>query len=670
MIALALFVAGAYYAGAEVGLALKLPEATPSVMWPPNAILTSVLLLTRTAWWPIVILSALPPHVALESRVGWPAPLVFALFASNCAEALIAAGGLRWLSDAPTRFDSLRRVAVFVCVAVIAAPTLTTFPDAAAVAGLGRESFWSVWRSRLFSNALTELTVVPAFVILGTSGLAWLRTSSRGQRIEAALLAASMLVAAVFLLRPPSPDEVTTAAAEAARVTWFLPLLVWAVLRLGPGGTSGALLATALLLVGAAVRTHGPFSALAPSDATRALQLFLIPISVPLLGAAALVEERRQTEVALRASESMKTDILESLTRGVVVLDRGGRIIAVNDSWRRMAVLIAPGAPAIVGENYIEFYRILGHSGERWAAEAAKGIEAVALGTQRDFSIEHTALAPGRDCTIAIRAVPLNRADGGAVVTHTDISDSKAAELEAQRARAEIAHVTRVSTVGALTASIAHQLNQPLTGILSNAQAAARLLWGDPPDVDEARASLADIVQDSRRASEVIVRMRELLRHDDGSAAEVEINTLAGDVARLLSSDAIMRNVTLVLHLDPRAAIVRGDRVQLQQVVLNLIVNAFDAVADGATRDKRVVLRSGIGADDVEVAVVDRGPGFKGCEDRAFDAFFTTKPGGMGLGLSIAKSIVQAHHGVVRAADNPGGGATVSFRLPLARRDV
>jgi two-component system sensor kinase FixL len=146
----------------------------------------------------------------------------------------------------------------------------------------------------------------------------------------------------------------------------------------------------------------------------------------------------------------------------------------------------------------------------------------------------------------------------------------------------------------------------------------------------------------------------------------VDINTLVGDVVRLLSSDAIIRNVELELRLDPGPAVVRGDRVQLQQVVLNLIVNALEAMADRTVADRRVVVGSRSDGRFVEVSVIDRGAGFNGAEDHAFDAFYTTKRSGMGLGLSIAKSIVQAHDGVVRAANNRDGGATVSFRLPLA----
>jgi C4-dicarboxylate-specific signal transduction histidine kinase len=342
----------------------------------------------------------------------------------------------------------------------------------------------------------------------------------------------------------------------------------------------------------------------------------------------------------------------------------------VNDLWRQMAGAHAPATATEPGGHYLEFLDSAARTGESWASEAAAGLRAVLQGKQRDFRLEFVRPAAAGDRTFLLRAVPLDRPDGGAVLTYVDLTDQRHAELEAQQARAELAHVSRVATMGALTASIAHQLNQPLTGIMANAQAAQRFLAASSPDLQEVRTSLQDIMEDDRRASEVIVRMRELLRKDNVSPAEIEINGLVRDVVRLLTSDAIIRNVAVVLQLDDGPALVRGDRVQLEQVVLNLIVNALEALDARGARDRRVLVRSGrSGRRFVEVSISDNGPGFDGALASVFEAFFTTKPAGMGLGLSIARSVVEAHAGMIRAANNPEGGATVSFRLPLVRND-
>jgi two-component system sensor kinase FixL len=268
-----------------------------------------------------------------------------------------------------------------------------------------------------------------------------------------------------------------------------------------------------------------------------------------------------------------------------------------------------------------------------------------------------------------IRAVPLDRPEGGAVITHTEISKQKLAELRAQQARQKLSHVSRVSTMGALITSIAHELNQPLTGVITNAQAAQRFLAAARPNTEEVWASLRDIVEDGRRAADVVVRLREFLRRDRESIQVLDLNVIVATVVGLVGDDALVRNVGVVLQLDSPAVIVRGARAQLEQVVLNLLVNALDSMVDQQVGERRIVARCGVRASDVvEVSVNDTGSGFQpGATECAFDAFYTTKPNGMGLGLFIARSIVEAHTGTIRATNNVDKGATVTFRLPLAQ---
>jgi two-component system sensor kinase FixL len=220
--------------------------------------------------------------------------------------------------------------------------------------------------------------------------------------------------------------------------------------------------------------------------------------------------------------------------------------------------------------------------------------------------------------------------------------------------------------MGELTASLAHELNQPLTGILTNAQAARRLLDAGPPDLDELREILADIVADDKRAAEVIQRLRDLLRKGETQLCSLDLNVLIRDVVKLLGSDAIIRRVLVTLDLDVRPALVMGDRVQLQQVVLNLLLNAMDAAAESAGSDRTVVVRTRTEADAVEVSVKDAGPGLRdGTQELIFQPFYTTKAGGMGMGLAIAKSIIEAHVGVIWAENTPPRGAAFCFRVPL-----
>ena len=248
------------------------------------------------------------------------------------------------------------------------------------------------------------------------------------------------------------------------------------------------------------------------------------------------------------------------------------------------------------------------------------------------------------------------------------IEERRAAEHEMQRHRAEMAHVTRLSTMGELATSLAHELNQPLTAILSNVQAAQRFLGANPPNLTEVRDILKDVVQDNNRASEVIQRLRALVRKDASAFVALDIGDLLRDVVRLVHSDAILRHSRVVLEVAPGLPPVLGDRIQLQQVALNLLLNAFEAMKDCPSGRRQVEVRVELdGARMVRVAVRDCGAGLGGGPvERIFEPFYTTKPTGMGMGLSISRSIIEGHGGQLRAENNPDAGATFSFTLPMA----
>jgi signal transduction histidine kinase len=240
------------------------------------------------------------------------------------------------------------------------------------------------------------------------------------------------------------------------------------------------------------------------------------------------------------------------------------------------------------------------------------------------------------------------------------------AEREALRRRQELAHTTRVATMGELTASLAHEINQPLAAILSNTQAAQRLLAAGNTNGDEIREILADIVADDQRAGEVIRRMRALLRKGESEPTVLDVNDLAVEVVGLVRGELILQNVAQVLDLSPTPLRVHGDRVQLQQALLNLVINALDAMKDTPNGDRKLRVRTAaIEGRLVRVSVEDTGVGLPADSiDRVFERFVTTKPHGMGLGLAICSSIIQAHGGRVGAANNAGRGATFWFNLP------
>jgi signal transduction histidine kinase len=365
----------------------------------------------------------------------------------------------------------------------------------------------------------------------------------------------------------------------------------------------------------------------------------------------------------------MKSAILASLSSSVAVLDFQGRVVAVNENWTRFACEHGTwDAQAGLGVSYLEACRAAARAGVAHAAEVLEGIEAVLDRRRPSFLLEYARDASVGDTWFALSVVPLDRPEGGAVVFHTDVSERKRIELDAQRSRQELAHFTRVSTMGELTASLAHELNQPLTGILANAQAARRFLGASPPDLVEVKEILEDIIEDDKRAAEVIQRLRDLLRKGESQQVPLDLNAVISDVARLVSSDAVIRNVTLTLVLDPDLPIVIADRVQLQQVILNLLINGMEAMGDNADSERPLVVRTECtDTRGVHVSVRDAGPGLRdGTQELVFEPFYTTKPAGMGMGLAIARSIIEAHEGAIWAVNNPTRGSAFHFTLPGA----
>jgi signal transduction histidine kinase/integral membrane sensor domain MASE1 len=832
---LLLAAAAAYYLAALLGFALRFPPATTSVLWPPNSLITAVLLLNPPRRWWLYLAAVLPAHLLVELQVGLPLRLVIALYANNCLEALIAAVLVRRWSDAPARFDSLRRATAFLAGAVVLAPFLSSFSDAAVVHWLRGEDYWPVFARRLFSNAISALTVVPCVTMLASQGLAWLRESDLRRRLEAAALTGVLGLIAVVAFTTHREEPSSLPGAPYTSLPFLLPALLWAAVRFGPGGGSLALLGTSLLAIRAATVGWSPFSPLSPEESVVALQVFVTLVGFPLFYLGALIEERRtttavlaerlefeellsrlsaafvhlpshqmdqafascleqlgrffdvdrvslrrfsaetsemplvyawtavgrgmspsvfrdseipwarwrllreesvvctdlddlpaeaardrdflrglgmrsllllplvvgrrvigglglatvqapkpwpqilvergrliadllasvmarkQAEDALRYSETTKAAVLASLPSQVAVLDRDGRIVTTNDSW-------ASDAMGGVGSDHLAHWRRLAAEGLREGDAVVAGIAGILEGSRPSFVIEHPGPAPP-GAWFLTTVVPLRAPEGGAVISLSEVTERKRAELEAQKSRQELAHFLRVSTIGELTTSLAHELNQPLTAILANAQTATRLLadrgGADPEAILEI---LADIAEEDRRAGEIIRRLRELLRKGEPHRGLLDVNALVREVVELVASDALIRRVGLRMDLDARRLLVLGDRVQVQQVLLNLIINAMEAIAEGSGADPLVLVKTeDVGDGTVRISVADTGPGLRAAApDRVFEPFYTTKRQGLGMGLSIARSIAEAHGGGIEAANRPDQGARFTVTLPAA----
>jgi PAS domain S-box-containing protein len=294
---------------------------------------------------------------------------------------------------------------------------------------------------------------------------------------------------------------------------------------------------------------------------------------------------------------------------------------------------------------------------------------------RKDFDFEHRLLMPdGSVKYLRVVGRPSKDESGsfelvGAV---TDITERKRAEEELHQkegslleAQTELAHVSRVTTMGELAASIAHEVNQPLAGIITNANASLRWLAGELPNLNEAREAIRRIIRDGNRAGDVVSQMRALFKKARTAKERLDINEAIQEVVILTQSEVRRNKVTLRMELAVDLPSVMGDRVQLQQVVVNLILNAIEAMSTVENRERDLVIRTQRGEGvEVRVAVRDSGIGFDlRSAERIFDAFHTTKPGGMGMGLSISRSIVESHGGRLWAVSNDGPGVTFQFTL-------
>jgi hypothetical protein len=248
-----------------------------------------------------------------------------------------------------------------------------------------------------------------------------------------------------------------------------------------------------------------------------------------------------------------------------------------------------------------------------------------------------------------------------------DVTENMAAEEALNKARSELAHVARVATVSALTASIAHEINQPLSGIITNAGTCLRMLAADPPDVDGARETARRTIRDGNRASDVITRLRALFSKKEFTLESLDLNDATREVIALSLSELQRHRVIVQSELAEDLPKITGDRIQLQQVIMNLVRNASDAMTAVDDRPRQVLVRTEReNGDRVRLTVRDAGVGFdRQGLNKLFDAFYTTKSGGMGIGLSVSRSIIERHHGRLWAEPNDGPGATVSFSIPL-----
>jgi PAS domain S-box-containing protein len=380
------------------------------------------------------------------------------------------------------------------------------------------------------------------------------------------------------------------------------------------------------------------------------------------VGSCVDMTDRKRAEDALEEQRAFLRQVIDINPNLIFAKDREGRFTLVNQA---VAALFATRVEDMIGKTDAD----LNPHADEVASFRRIDLEVIETREERFITEERITDATGAVRYLQTVKRPIVDADGVArqvLGASTDITERRRAELELRRQQEELAHVARVSTMGELASSLAHELNQPLAAIMANAQAAQRSLARNAAGTDELREILADIVEDSRRAAGVIQRTRSLMKRETPAFTALDLDAVIRDVVTLVHGAAVRHHVSIVIDVAPGLPLVRGDRIQVQQVMLNLLLNAFDSMAQCPPWDRQVAIRTArCDERTVSVTCADRGTGVgPDLLDGNFPAFSTTKREGLGVGLSISQSIVKAHGGRLWAENNPDRGASFSFTLP------
>jgi PAS domain S-box-containing protein len=372
---------------------------------------------------------------------------------------------------------------------------------------------------------------------------------------------------------------------------------------------------------------------------------------------------RRRAEQAMRESEARMALAADSARLGFWYWDRTTRAF-----W---ATKVGEQLLGFAEGEALSFEQVLARTHSEDQAITQQAFEQ-ALDGSEPLQIEFRLLQPDGECRWISAAGRAGFAEPGkkarVMGVVADITERRRAEAEAADQREQLAHATRAAMLGELSGALTHELSQPLTAILSNAQAAQRLLGRERPDLAELRSIIGDIASEDMRAGEVIRHLRSLFKKAEIHYEAVNLNSVITEVQKIVRSELVARNVKLITRLSPDLVPVEGDQVQLQQVFLNLLVNAFDALQENRREDRVLMVATRAREEGgAEVAVVDNGGGISPqVMERLFQPFVTSKRQGLGLGLSVCRSIIRAHGGILSAVNNPERGATFRVALPLA----
>ncbi len=641
-----LVLGAAWFAAGAAALRFFPIEMGLAAVWPASGIALGALLVYGWRLWPGVAAAS----AALGLWTGLGPGENLALTAGNVLEGVVGARLALWAAGGEIRMASLRGMLAMLVMGVGAGTSAGAIVCTVLMKAGGRETAtilqlepWAAW----LGNAMGALLVAPAV-------LSWRRSCGQWSFPERAKEAAALATSSVGISALVFSQMPISVSANPIPYLLF-PLFFWAAIRFGIREVTGLLLLVGATAVVATCNALGPFVNGTPVENLVSLYLFLAVAAVPTLVLSALMAERTAAQQELAAKERNYRLVVENQSELVLRIAREGDVAFASPS---VLAFLARDAADVVGKPLC----LPVHEDDR--ALLASALESL-FGAEGRGAVEFRLHGSDgiRWFSWSGRAEPGGQA---AVLVGRDVTQRRRAEEQAKSHLEQLAHVTRVSSMGEMATAIAHEVNQPLTAIQTFADAGMRLMQGGDANAASVQGALERISGEAARAGEIIRRTRRFVRNEPGQPVELDINHAVADVARLAGPDAVEAGITLQLDLARKPPCVLADPIQIQQVLLNLLRNAIEAV-NAAPKDTRraIVVTTACSATEVEVSVRDSGAGLAD-PDRLFEPFYTTKAEGLGIGLAISRSLVEAHGGELRAEPAPGSGAVFRFTLPIA----
>mgnify|MGYP003583076922 CR=1 FL=1 len=649
---------GAYVLGCGFAQLLAIVPGTGISVWLPSGLFMATLVLSPRTSWPWWILAGFLAE--LVGNVVWfnnPLAAAVLIFGGNALEALVGAWLVNRACGRPVRQDTLQEVLAFVVLGACVAPLISATIGAATVSlVIQSQGFRGAWPLFWIGDATGVLIVAPLAVAIIQN---WGRDAhlSRARWIEAIVLALIFLGIAALSLGGSLPFAFI-----------IMPPLLWAAVRFEFKGA--AVMLALLALVTAVFTVSGASQFAGDSESQRhkqiMLQLFLAISAFSALVVAAISRQHQLALITLRQSEGSLRDLLRTLPIQIWCTNPEGKPIYFSQQLQEFLGFDVGDKDATGTPRLSSVLTAIVHPDDLDAVSAGL---ANSFRTGEPFALKHRQRRhDGQYRWFETRATAMRNSDRAIVQWNGvcfDIDEQVRAEDSLRGASDKLSHAAQLASLAELSASIAHEVNQPLAAIIANSHACRRWLRGGAPNIERAMTTVERITRDANSAADVVVRVRALFRRAPQARSYESINSLIIEVCRLLADKTASQGIRIETQLEAALPSTSVDRVQVQQLLVNLIRNGIEAMESSGADSRSIHVRScRAGTDSLRVEVRDFGSGFRDLES-AFSPFVTTKPNGMGMGLAICRSIIEAHGGRLWASNNEAGGATVTFTLPL-----